>query len=226
MKRETVLSICRLSFILISFISMSLASNGQVGELKNPRQFLFPEFVNGRVSLKTGQGYDVLLNYNIVSEKINFIQNGKILSLANPNSVDTIFIRGRKFIPVEKVFYEVLSEKPFPLFVQHKAKVKQPPKRDSYGNVSETASATSLSYLGTDVDYYKLADKEVTIENVELYWIRINNMIQSFSEKSQLIKIFPDFKDDIKSYIRKEKIKFGNNDDIKKLLVYCYTLMK
>ena len=197
-----------------------------MGELKNPKQFLFPEFTTGRVTLRTGQGYDVLLNYNIVSEKINFIQQGKILNLANSNSVDTIFLEGRKFIPVEKVFYEVLSEKPFPLFVQHKAKVKQPPKRDSYGNVPETASSTSLRYLVTDVDYYKLADKEVIIENVKVYWMKINNSMLSFRDKSQFMKIFPDFQDEIKSYIRKEKIKFGNSDDVKKLVVYCNTLMK
>jgi hypothetical protein len=226
MKRDTILSICRLSFILIFLISISSASEGQVGDLKNPGQFLFPEFTTGRVTMRTGQGYDVLLNYNIVSEKINFIQQGKILNLANPNSVDTIFIKGRKFIPVEKVFYEVLSEKQYSLFVQHKAKIKQPPKRDSYGNVPETASSTSLNYLSTDVDYYKLADKEVIIDNFDLYWIRINDSMQSFREKSQLIKIFPDFTDEIKSYIRKEKIKFGNNNDIKKLVVYCNTLMK
>lgn len=226
MKRDTILSILRLSAILILSISITSASEGQAGELKNPGQFLFPEFTSGRVTLKTGQGYDVLLNYNIVSEKINFLQQGKILKLANPNSVDTIFINGRKFIPFEKVFYEVLSENPYPLFVQHEAKVKQPPNRDSYGNVPETASVTSLSFLGTDVDYYKLADKEVIIENIELYWIRINNSMQSFSEKSQLIKIFPDFKDEIKAYIRKEKIRFGNNDDVKKLVVYCNSLMK
>ena len=211
---------------MILFISFSPASEGQPEQLKNPKQFLLPEFSTGKVTMRTGNGYEVLLNYNIVSEKINFIQQEKILELTNSNTVDSILIKGRKFIPVGKVFYEVLSEKPYSLFVQHKAKVKQAPKRDSYGIVPETSSASSLNYVMEDVNYYKLADKEVVIYNVEVYWIKINDSMQSFREISQLIKIFPGLKDEIKSFIRKGKIKFENNEDIRKLIAYCITLMK
>jgi hypothetical protein len=211
---------------MILFISFSPASEGQTEQLKNPEQFLFPEFSTGKVTMRTGNGYEVLLNYNIVSEKINYIEQGKILELTNSNVVDSVLLSGRKFIPVGKVFYEVLSEKPYPLSVQHKAKVKQAPKRDSYGIVPETSSSSSLNYVMEDLNYYKLADKEVIIENIEVYWIKINDSIQSFREISQLIKIFPGFKVEIKSFIRKDKIKFENNEDIKKLIAYCNTLMK
>jgi hypothetical protein len=194
--------------------------------LKYPEQFLFPEFLNGKIDMKDGRDFDMILNYNIISEKITFIQKGKIFDLTNPGSVDTIYLRGKKFIPFGKVFYEVLSKEPFILFVQHKGLVQEPPKTDSYGRVSEASSASSMNYFKDGSDLYALLEQNFIINKQDVYWVRMNDSMQSFKDATQFVKIFPEIKSEIRLYIRQNKSKFENPDDILELMTYCNNLMK
>ena len=70
--------------------------------------YLFPEFIQGEVRLKSGTITGSRLNYNALTEEMIFESNGKYLAIAKPESVDTIYIQGRKFIPEGKIFYEIL----------------------------------------------------------------------------------------------------------------------
>jgi len=124
------------------------------------------------------------------------------------------------------VFYELLSELPVTLFAQYKGTVQQPPKMDSYGRASESASTSSINKVNAGWEFYLLTDQELVIKRETVYWILINNSLQSFRDANQLIKIFPDYKNEIKSYIKQNKIKFGNTDDVIKLTVYCNGLIK
>lgn len=198
----------------------------QSDTLKHPEQFLFPEFSRGKVSMKTGNNLDLLLNYNIISEKMVFVQNGKILGLGNSGSVDTIYILDKKLVPVGKAFFVVLAENPVSIFIQYKGSIQQPPKMDSYGRASEASSTTSVNSLKVGKEFYTLTDQDIVIKKEIVYWIRLNNSMQSFRDANQLIKIFPDFKNEIRLYIKQNKPKFGNNDDILKLTSYCNGLVK
>jgi hypothetical protein len=212
-----------LSGIILCFIS---GLSAQSDTLKHPEQFLFSEFSRGRVSMKTGINLDLLLNYNIISEKMVFVQNGEILGLGNPGSVDTVYILDKKLVPVGKAFFVVLTENPMSVFIQYKGSFQQPPKMDSYGRASEASSVTSVNSLKVGKEFYTLTDQEIVIKREIVYWIRLNSMMQSFRDANQLIKIFPDYKSDIRLYIKQNKTKFSNTDEVLKLAIYCKGLMK
>jgi len=208
------------------FLCFITGMRAQSDTLKHPEQFLFPEFSRGKVSMKTGNNLDLLLNYNIISEKMVFVQNGKILGLGNSGSVDTIYILDKKLVPVGKAFFVVLAENPVSIFIQYKGSIQQPPKMDSYGRASEASSTTSVNSLKVGKEFYTLTDQDIVIKKEIVYWIRLNNSMQSFRDANQLIKIFPDFKNEIRLYIKQNKPKFGNSDDILKLTSYCNGLVK
>ncbi|MCX6256013.1 MAG: hypothetical protein NTV31_16290 [Bacteroidia bacterium] len=226
MNKDIHFRFCSLSLSIIILICTSTGLLAQTDTLKYPEQFLFPEFLSGKIDLKDGRDFDMILNYNIISEKITFIQRGKILDLTNPGSVDTIYLGGKIFIPFGKVFYEVLSEEPFILFVQHKGIVQEPLKTDSYGRVPETSSASSMNYFKDGSDLKALLDRNFIIKKEDVYWVHMNESMQSFKDATQLVKIFPDIKSEIRLYIRQNKIKFENSDDILKLMNYCNSLIK
>jgi hypothetical protein len=200
--------------------------SAQPDTLKHPEQFLFPRFSKGRIAMKAGKEIEVLLNYNVISEKIVFVDKGKILGIGNPGSVDTVYLNGRKLVPVGKVYYELLSAFPVTLFAQYKGTVQQPPKMDPYGRASESASTTSINKVNVGWEFYLLTDQELVIKKETVYWISINNALQSFRDANQFLKIFPDFKNEIKSYIKQNKTKFVNTDEVLKLTIYCKGLMK
>jgi hypothetical protein len=218
---------CKSFLVSVSILLWNLlVIKAQSDTLKHPEQFLFPEFLNGKIAMKTGSNIEVLLNYNIISEKMVFIQNGKILGLGNMGAVDTIYLNNCKFIPVGKVFYEILKETPFSLFVQYEGKIQQPPKMDPYGRASQASATTSLDNVKVGREFYMLTEQELIIKRELKYWIRTGESMQSFRDANQLMKLFPDSKSEIKMFIKKNKVNFENNMEVIKLVSYCEGLIK
>jgi hypothetical protein len=176
--------------------------------------------------MKTGTGYEMILNYNLVFEKVVIIQENKICDLSNPVSVDTIYLLNRKFIPAGQVFYELLSKRPFVLFVQHKSKVSLPPRIDSYGKIPETGATDAKKMLIIGNKSNISSDQELIFNNEDVYWVQVDNSMESFKDAMEFYKIFPNIKSELKLYIRQNRIKFGNPGDIEKLMIYCNGLLK
>jgi hypothetical protein len=226
MKSKLLYRLILLSVPVVIILSFSLELCAQTDTLKNPDQFLFRRFSKGRAAMKSGPDQFLILNYSIVAEKMVVLQRGEILELVNPASIDTIYLNDRRFIPVGKVFYEVLAETPFKLFVQHRGEVLQPVKTDPYGRASQ-ASATSPVYnMKVSSIFYTLDDPDAVIKKETIYWINRSNSLKRFKDITQLLKIFPDFKSEIRKYIKQNNPEFENTDVILRLLIYCNSLQR
>jgi hypothetical protein len=215
-----------LSAIMILFFSVSQNLQAQTETITHPEQFLLHDFTKGKILMKTGSGYDMILNYNLAFEKVVIIQQNKICDLSNPGAVDTIYVLNRKFIPAGTVFYEVLAKNPFVLFVQHRSKVSLPPKMDSYGKIPETGATDAKKLLIIGDKSNITSDQELIFTKDDVYWVQVDNSMQSFKDAMGFYKIFPDRKSDLKQFIRQNKIKFENPADIEKLMIYCNSLLK
>jgi hypothetical protein len=191
-------------FLLLGFC---LKLQGQTDTVINPEQFVFDEFTIGVVKLKTGDKVVLNLNYNIVTEKMVFMQKGKIFNIVNQSAIDTVYIMARRFIPVGKVFYEVLVSKPVSLFLQNKGSVKAPPRPAAYGGTSDVSSSTYINNLSLGNDVYRMnRNAEIKIVVSPVFWIRKNNVMYAVSKRKQLFKIFPDKRSVIKEFIRQSQV--------------------
>jgi hypothetical protein len=214
-----------ISATVVVILSISSSLNAQIDTLQNPKQFLFPEFSRGTITMKDGQELILRLNYNIVSEKMVFIRNGQLYGMKNQETVDTVYLAFKKFIPVGKVFYEVGLVAPVSLFIQNRSTIQSPMKEGPYGIKSDNSSTVSLTRIQTDNNVYKLtSNRDLIIKPRPVYWVRINDSFSSFETEKQLINILPDLGNEIKQYIRQNKTKFINPEDIIKLIIYCNSL--
>jgi hypothetical protein len=216
----------RLSLALVIFICVTSGLKAQTETITYLEQFLLHDFTKGKILMKSGTRYDMVLNYNLVFEKVVIVQENKICDLSNPGSVDTIYLLNRKFVPAGPVFYELLTERPFTLFVQHRSKVSLPPKMDSYGKIPETAATDAKKLLLIGDKSNISSDQELIFNKEDVYWMQVDNSMQSFRDASEFYKLFPNIKSELKQYIRQNKIKFENPDDIEKLMIYCNGLVK
>ena len=66
----------------------------------------------------------------------------------------------------------------------------------------------------------------VEVTPASVYWVRMNNIMEKFTSEKQFLKIFPEKKNLIKEFIKKEKLNFRVHDDMIKLGKYCNELMK
>ena len=210
---------CITIVILLSGISPGIIA--QVDTVSNPEQFIFPEFYVGVVKTLNGEKVVLNLNYNIVTEKMVFMQNNQIFDITSQSIIDTVFIEGRKFIPRGKVFCEVLSNGKATFFIQHKGSVKTPSKQVGYGGTSDVASTSSVSNIRLGNDRFRMGKAtEIIIEPGSLYWIRKDDSMNLVTGKSSLLKIFSDKKQEVKRFMGRSKFDAENPDQLNNLVKY------
>jgi hypothetical protein len=196
-------------------------------------QFLFPGFTKGVVIMKGGDSFSAFLNYNMVDEKMVTQLNGAYRYATSLQNIDTIFLEYRKFVPVEKAFYEVLVSGPATFFLQNKSQYTPNGSTVGYGVNSKSVGPTkskryelgSVVYQYNDVVYIDLPPN-VTVTPASVNWVRKNNKMEKFTTEKQLLKIFPEKETQLKKYIKKENLNLKVREDLIKLGNYCNELMK
>lgn len=187
--------------ILLLFLA-AIKTEAQPGAVQNPDQFVFPEFSIGIMKMKNQERTPLALNYNVVTERMVFRQKNQLFDVINYSLVDTVYINQRKFVPFENVFYEVLVSAPVSLFIQHKGKIRTPPRPAAYGGTSEVSSSTYINNLQLNGDVYRMGNGEpVIIEPDPIIWIRKDDKMFPVLNKNSLLKIFSDRKNEIKEFI-------------------------
>ncbi len=178
--------------------------------------------------MKNGKTQDVRMNYNIVTEKMVYEQDGKMFDLINPETIDTVYIRNRKFVPAGKIFYEViLKGSPLTLFIQQKGSLLSAGTPAGYGGTSQVSATRSLSSIELSGSRYNLAlPSDFIVNPSPVYWIRNENEMDSFLTEKQFLKIFPDKEKELKLFIKQNRIKIGNPDQLARLVSYCNELLK
>jgi len=192
-------------------------------ELKpDSRQFYFPEFIHGSAKLKTGKIIQAEMNYNLLSEKMTFMDKGKVMDLTNPEAVDTVYILDKKFIFHDNKFLEVIAEMPVSLFFEHTGILLSTGKEGPYGTKSQTSGPTSLKKLVNDANTYNLKlPEEYKVNRSFISWIKINNDFIKISTMNQFLNLFPDKKSSLKQFIKANKIKTTDTEGMKKLVLFC-----
>ena len=188
-------------------------------------QYLFPDFSNSLVVMKSIKSQNVMINYNMVTERMVFLQDEQYYDIANPELVDTIFMHQKKFIPFGNTFYEVLQSKPVALFIQHKAELEDEGVSIGYGGSSKTTASINLANIDRNKATFNLPipdNYSVRISNV--YWIKLGDKMLDFANEKQFLNLFPDRSKQIKEYIKKNRLKIDNPDQLKQIVSYCGTL--
>ncbi len=183
--------------------------------------YVFDQFMPGKVQQKNGTSSDAKLNYNILSGEMIFESApGKYLALANPEQADTVFIAGRKFVPVGNRFYELLLKAPIPLLVEYTCTVKEPGNDIGYGMSSVTSASPAVKSLIQSGGAYslKLPDGFEVISNAQ-YWVIAGGKNQKANSARQLAAALPDKKEKINELVKKNNSNFNKQQDIVDLLL-------
>jgi hypothetical protein len=220
--RAIIRGVLVMVFVVLSF--NILAQNDKERPLP---QFLFPNFAEGTILTKTGQSLSFVLNYNMVDQYMVLQQSNVYRIVTNIDEIDTIFLQSRRFVPLEKVFYEVLVKGRIPFFLQNKSLMTFAGNSVGYGLKSQTVGPTDWKRFETGKEVLTLdLPSNVTISPASVNWVKSNDVMEKFSNARQLIKIFPEYEKDIKEYILKYKPDFKQRDDLIKLGIYCNGLIK
>lgn len=203
-------------------LSIPLFLYGQKVNEKLLPQFLYTDFNTSQIKMKSGQVYASLMNYNIVTEKMIFIKDDQYYTLTNPELVDTVYLNGNIFIPVGKVYYEILFAGTISLFAQYKGELVAPGKPAAYGGTSQVSSSEYSSTITLSGREYNLPlPPNYTLEKTTVFWIRKESAWFDFATEKQFLKIFPATSTRLKWFIKENHLKIDNPGHLKKLVDYC-----
>lgn len=212
-------------FILLAGLLISPLISAQRDTLDLETQFLFPELLDAKISFKDGSPLNARMNYNILSEKMVFEKNNKIFDLLNTDKVDTIYLAGRKFIPMDKIFIEVFDDSEIPLFTQFKGDLIPPGKPSGYGGTSQTSSIESIATIyGSGQSYNLKLPSDYTVKLTIINWILVNGKMEKFISERQFLKIFKSKETEIHKFIKTNNTDFNKRYDIVKLLAFCNSI--
>lgn len=155
--------------------------------------------------------------------------------MTNVTQVDTITIKGRKFIPATKGFYEVVETGGGTIYIDWLLKDVNIGSKGALGSVTQgSVHNLRLSDLGLNSTEMYTPYKEQKIGSTDIYrrkndntyYININGKQAKVKTVKHLEKLFPAYKKAIASYVQENGINMKDTQDALHLLNYCLQLQK
>lgn len=222
--------------IWISLDSNSAAQDNQYLRIKAgdkgipvKDQYVYPEFLPGKILLTNGGSLTAKLNYNLVLSEMHFVHSkGDTLALEDNPTIWAVAVGQDAFYyEYPKQYWMLLTDYDTGKLMIRRAMILiDREKEGGYGQSTGTSSirnTTSLSSGNSSVarlnnhadllfsrkNEYRLMDK-----NYRFYQANQSGFLTLFSKNKSVIK----------EYVRENKINFTQEEDLKKLLQFCTQL--
>jgi hypothetical protein len=183
--------------------------------------YLFAQFNEGVVKQKSGEENKVSLNYNTITQEMIFENGDQKLALDKIENIDTVEILSRKFVPVEKVFYEVITNTPNALFIQYEMAIIPPGSETGFGK-SQAGAITNVSDLKSSGKLYQLKlPEDYTLRSKNKYWLKKDDQYINIKNAKDVKNVFTDKAAAISDYLKTNKVNFKNTKDVIGLIQFC-----
>ncbi len=204
------------------FSLMLIPVYGQIGS-SGLSHYVLPQFSGGDILMKNGQHLKAWLNYNSLSEQMIFDENGKKLAITENqlSLIDTVYINNRKFCRIDNTFLELLYASEHNLYAEYKCRLEAPGTTSGYGGNSQTSSNTSFTSIEERGIQYELSLPDgYKAKPYTIYWLKLDGKMANFKNINQLIKLFSDKKELIKSFKKNHELDYNNQESIIELIKY------
>lgn len=210
------------SFIFLICIISNFAFGQK--QTKTISHYLFPEFIQGKVLMKKGKINEVPMNYNALTEEMIFENNGVKLALAQLEAIDTVYVGGKKFVPINGKLLDLLYHSKFELFAEHKCKLNDPGKPAGYGTSSQLgAASTYSSYFSGNRVYEMTLPETVETTPYTVYYLKKDGNLLKFVSIKFLLKEFTEKSAAAKKFIRENNVSYENWESVIKLVRFLET---
>ena len=197
------------------------------------RIFLFDEFAKAQIKFRNRTQAIVSLNYDVANKKMLYTQGDDLMEVTNIQTVDTIFVKGHKFIPEANVFYEVVPLTNGIVYIDWLIKDVNIGSKGALGAVTQgSVHNLQMSNLGLNAVEMYTPYKQQELGSTDLYqrksdntyFIRKKNKFVKLKTLKQLKKASPDNKDKIDAFAIENKIDMKETRDALLVINYCLGL--
>ena len=175
--------------------------------------YLTNEFIDGSIFTIQKEKYvDIPVRYNIYNDQLEFKNaDGEIQALANPEIVEKVEFGDYKMDYLPYTYSKKIRRGFFIILVEGKASLYT--KKNINFKEAEQPGA------------YKEAEPPKFVKGPDEYFIRVGlEEAKLVGSKNDLMDIFPDHKNEIEQFIKKNKVKTNKPESLKELVDYYNTL--
>jgi len=151
---------------------------------------------------------DKLVRYNIYNQEMQFISDGDTVAFGNPVEIESVNIDGSVFIYRDFLSHDEIKDGYFEVLVEGGCQLLLH-RCIAYRYIEESTDPNSNFVK----EQYYLSKKYFISENGKTATMLPN-------KKKEIIAMLEDNEKDIKSYIKQNKIKLCNEEDLKDLISY------
>jgi hypothetical protein len=184
-------------------------------------RYLYTDFLPGRIVFRNGSMKDLQLNYNILLGEIEFLQTGDTLAIASSRKKDISYVVARDTFYYAGGYIQELSGGQLKVGLKQYVKVKDVLKKGAYGTTSRGASVdTYTSMSSSGISYDLIPNEDIEVQKEIEYYISFQSGGFDLFTKKNVIQLFPEKSEEIKSYIKSKKVDFSSREDLLKFADY------
>jgi hypothetical protein len=184
--------------------------------------YRFPSFLEGQAMFISGPSPKYKMNYNVLSGDIEFLNpKGDTMVLKKTPEVKLVMVGGHVFfLEPAQGYIEILIQQQLALGVKKEFVIvrKDVEVSNGYTTSSDNTGAV-VAYRGNSRSVSSNADLLVRMNNTYFFIDQKNEAHPA--TKATLMKLFPDDRDKLKTYLKEQHTDFKQKDDLAKVLTFC-----
>lgn len=187
-------------------------------------RYFYPAFTAGHFIQKNGISNSGIFNLNVLTGEIEFIQDNDTLAIARKRDVNMVIIARDTFIYRNEYLRKIHSVEPV-ILEKDAINLKEIVRKGAMGQPSRTSAVDSYGSMNYKSNSYLInpdADMEFRRE-LEFFILKSDGEIVELRKKT-LPDLYPGKESEIQKFLKANKIKFEERDDIIKLADFLATL--
>ena len=143
------------------------------------------------------------------------------MALTELETVDTIYIDDKKFVPVKEAVYEIVTPaEQIPLFVNYTNKTRPIVATVDHNGGSKQAGS-QVSNTVSDAYVNRTFRGNYSVEFIRHFLLKKRQSFYKVNNEKQLIRVFPESEVAIRKFIFENKTNFSSLTDMINLVVFC-----
>ncbi len=187
------------------------------------RHYRFPEFEEGKI-FRDGNPdpTEALLNYNLITEEMVIDLGHSKSPFRISDDILKISLGTADFIPIDGKIYEVLYQGKIPLLTHRKMKVDRLGQDTGLGRTTAAyASGLPPELKGNPLIYELALPAKYDLKDLTYHYLKKDDELIQVRNLKKLLDIFPELKNELKSFIKKEGLKSNREEDLIKAVEFC-----
>jgi hypothetical protein len=222
------ISLCNVQLISGQTSEKIVVGSGEtIKEALIKQIYRYPTFQTGKVYLKNGTSSNARLNLNFWLDEMQFINaKNDTLTIADPTAIKFIeigndyFFYNEGFLEVVQVYGQIKLAKKRKIKFADQEKVGAYGQRTTTSDISSSASHTASNGLLYDLK----VDQDLVISKDEVFYLVDEKGNVRLANKGNVLKAYSVHKNQVNEYLKKNKVDFKNEEQLKALLHYSNTI--